>query len=295
MKFVIWAPSFDNNCGGVILLHLLCQRLNELGYEAQVRPGKRRSNWLTLDPRRLVDEVIYFVRGLRKFSTGPFGNRLASRADLGDAIVVYPETVAGNPLSAPHVVRWFLHRPGYHTGKTNYGRDELYFYIAAAFNDPEINPYWENKLVLQWVNPVYSDPGDVTRHGSCYMMRHEPNRVPSHNLQDSVCIDGLSHEEVAQIFKRTERFYSYDPYTFYLWYAAICGCIPIVVPLPGVSKGEWQVTEGDRLGLAYGEEDIEWAIATRDKLLRKLDEKRAAEDEMVKAFAEKCLAWARSR
>jgi hypothetical protein len=282
-KFVIWAPSFDETNGGSIVLHLLCRRLNEFGETALLWPHDRPAARLGGNPRE------------RLFSTGPFENPIAGPDDLQDAIVVYPEIVSGNPLGGRHVVRWFLHLPGYHTGKTGYGPDELYFYIVDAFNDPTINPHPENRLTLQWENDVYGKTNQGARSGSCYMMRHGAGRPLVHDLADSTPVDAMTHAEKAAEFNRRERFYSYDPYTFYLVYAAICGCIPIVVPEPGKTKDEWQPKPADRYGFAYGEEDIAWAVETRGALLDKLARRRVIEDDMVRRFAARCRDWYLSR
>jgi hypothetical protein len=294
-KFIIWAPSFDEQAGGAIVLHLLCHRLNELGQTALLWPAQRpRLRW----PPRLRPILSWLryrltFRGLR-YATGPFPNKLATGRDIAGSIVVYPEIVNGNPLGATHVVRWFLHKPGYHTGVVDYGPGELYFFIVDAFDDPALNPSRDNRLTLQWTNEVYSDRGGQ-RSGSCYLMRHGEERSISHDARGSVPIDALSHTEKADAFNRYARFYSYDPYTFYLWYAAICGCIPIVVPEPGLSKEAWKADEEDRYGIAYGEEDIGWAVATREKLLDKLRRRRVDEDRMVRAFVAKCTDWFRAR
>jgi hypothetical protein len=292
-KFIIWVPTFDEKMGGAIVMHLLCHRLNEMGQTAHLWPASRPLVRWPPRPRSILRWLRYALidRG-RHFSTGPFPSVLASPRDVPGSIVVYPEIVRGNPLKADHVVRWFLHKPGFHTGIADYGPGELYFFIVDAFNDEAINPTPDNRLTLQWTNEAYRDRGgDATRSGSCYLMRHGAGRALAHDLRNSVPIDGLSHAEKADAFNRCERFYSYDPYTFYLWYAAICGCIPIVVPEPGMSRRDWKLHEEDRYGIAYGEADIPWAIETRGKLLDKLRSRRETEDMMVRAFIDKCKAW----
>ena len=296
-RFVVWAPGFSESNGGAILLHLLCRRLNEAGETALLWPAERPPLWPNPGLMRGARRAFRYRRsgGDEAYSTGPFPNRLASADDIEGSIIVYPEMVAGNPIGGDRVVRWFLHRPGFHSGVVDYGPNELYFYVVEPFNDPSINPDSDNRLTLQWTNEVYRDEGRPGRQGSCYLMRHGSGRPLSHDLADSVSIEHLSHAGKAEEFNRRERFYSYDPYTFYLWYAAICGCIPIVVPEPGVPIETWKEKKEDRYGIAYGEEDIPRAVATRGLLLAKLRERRQTEDEMVAAFIAKCKHWYRSR
>ena len=108
-----------------------------------------------------------------------------------------------------------------------------------------------------------------------------------HNLSDWVLIDGLSHQEIAKIFNECKYFVSYDLYTMYSVYAAMCGCISIVVPMDGLSKEAWRPEPERRYGIAYGEDDIEFAISTRNLLLEELDRQEAENLETVKLFIEK--------
>ena len=108
------------------------------------------------------------------------------------------------------------------------------------------------------------------------------------NLVKSL-FDGLNHEEKARIFNERKYFISYDLYTLYNLYALICGAIPVVVPDENVSKEEWLANEADRYGIAYGFDDIDRAVATRDRMLRRIERIRTGEDEMLGRFVRKCL------
>jgi hypothetical protein len=290
-KFVIHTPSFSETNGGAIVLHLLCHRLREQGEQALLWPRDRPLPRLGGNPRRFLGALRYaLTRRARRFSTGPFPNRLARRRDLGDAIVVYPEVVSGNPLGGRQVVRWLLHKPGYHSGGViDYGRDDLYFFVVDAYNDPALNPDLENKLDLVWFHEAYRDEGRPHREGSCYMMRKGEGREISHDLRDSVRLDGMPHEAIADQFNRRKYFYCYDIYTMYTLYAAICGCIPVIMPEPGLSKTDWRPCEDTRYGLAYGTDDVDWAVATRGKMLEMLRHRREEEDRMLRRFVRKCV------
>ncbi len=286
-KFVIRAPTFSDTSGGEIALHLLCSRLRALGEEAYIWPARPDIlyGWPSL--RNMAYEAR---KWLRPYGTGPFANPIARHRDLEDAIVVYPEYMTGNPLRASQVVRWLLNKPGaLNAGRTGYGPDDLFFFFQAAFDDPRFNSDPTNQLMLHWVNPIYRDEGLPNRQGTCHLMRKGEGRAIVHG-PDSIALDGLGHAEMAAIFNRTERFYCYDLYTFYTIYAALCGCIPIVVPDPTISKEQWIILPKDRYGVAYGEDDVAWAVATRPDLHRQLAAQHAREEDMLVAFVDKCMA-----
>lgn len=285
-KFIIRAPTLSDMSGGEISLQLLCSRLNAMGEDAYIWPARPDIlyGWPSLR------NMAYEARGwLRPYNMGPFDNPIACRADLAEAVVVYPEHTRGNPLRAKRVVRWLLNKPGaLGRGPLNYGADDLYFFFQAAFDDPALNPDPTSHLMLHWVNPIYRDQGLPGRRGSCHMMRKGAGRTIIHP-PDSIPVDGLGHEDMAAVFNRTERFYCYDLYTFYTVYAALCGCLPIVVPDPAIPKEQWILLPKDRYGVAYGEDDVDWAVATRPDLDRQLEAMHAREDEMLAAFVDKCM------
>jgi hypothetical protein len=291
-KFIIMAPSFNELSGGAITLHLLCHRLNEAGETALLWPLERSLPRWRGNPRRVLGALRYSLTGgAQRYSIGPFKNSIARRSDLRDAIVVYPEITSGNPLGAKHVVRWLLYKPGAFTGKTNYGQDDLYFFALHSYASEVPEAYSDNKLDLVWFNDVYRDEGQPQREGTCYLLKKGADRPIVHDLDGSTLLDGLSPEEKAREFNRRSIFYSYDMYTMYSLYAAICGCVSVIIPEPGVSKEDWRAREEERYGLAYGEEDIPWALETRDKLLGRLQDQRAAEEVMLHRFISGCLDW----
>ena len=65
----------------------------------------------------------------------------------------------------------------------------------------------------------------------------------------------------------------YDTQTFYASIAALCGCIPIVVPEIGKTKEDYVKKDDHLLGIAYGDTstEIEYAIQTREKVLLRIN------------------------
>lgn len=278
--FVIWAYPFDAQSGGSIALLALCERLNELGYSAALWPADKPP---TFSPRRWA---AYFLKRLYRFQAGPFRPRFASRADLKSAVVVYPEIVPGNPLRALHVARWLLHRAGFHDAAVRFGERDSLFAYNTAFADVPL-------LTITYHLPEYRQTNFGHREGSCVLVRKGKDRPRGQHPADAEIVDDLSHAERAATFNRCRFLYCYDPYTYFANYAAICGCIPIIIPQDGVGEDQWQPDVRWRAGMAYGENRIEWAISTRDGLLANLAGQRAYEDDLVRSFAAATLgrAW----
>lgn len=212
--------------------------------------------------------------------------------DVEESVLVYPETIAGNPLKAKNIVRWFLHRPGYHSGQIDYGKGELYFFYQIIFNDPSINPDPDNLLrILHVPVEIYNEDlhkPNRQRQGTCYILRKGKNRELVHELKDSLLIDGRPHTEVSQIFNEVETFISYDTATFYSHLAVLCGCKSVVIPLEGLSKEQWQPKKELRFGIAYGFEDLVEAEKTRHLLLPFLLKDAEDANESLSNFIMKC-------
>lgn len=298
-KFIIFSPSYNENSGGIVVLHKLCSILNDLGYESYLRPyfysyELNRNN---------IGEFLYQLikwSGLgliRRFRTNPDFNTPLYKESVVDesCVVVYPEVVFGNPMRAKNVVRWLLHQPGFHEKKFFYGENELIFKFNSAvkdFNFPGSCLSSNELKVIHYPLSVYNLEGVAdTRSGTAYCVRKGRGKIFIHDDSDAVLIDGMSHEEIAKVFKRVKRFVSYDTYTAYSIFAVLCGCESIVVPDDGVSVEDWYPDEQDRYGIAYGMDDIEWAASTA---YRVKDRVKREEEKVVKAveiFAKEVLDY----
>ncbi len=293
-KFVVFADSFNENNGGVIALHRLCDLLNREGQSARLWPSRLPLH----DPQHGWASAWRFFRYYRRAWRRPyktcerFDTPRATPDDLADAVVVYPEIISGNPLRAEHVVRWLLHKPGFHKGHCEYGPNDRYFYYQKAFDDPVLNRDADNELkVIYLRDDVYRQTNAGPRSGACYILRKGKGRPMVHDLTDSVCVDKLSHEQMAAVFNRVETCISYDTYTMYSLFAALCGCVSVVVPEPGVSAEQWYPEPRDRLGLAYGFDDVEHARRTQPLLLPHLKTQETSANGSVRAFISKCAVY----
>ena len=111
--------------------------------------------------------------------------------------------------------------------------------------------------------------------GTCYTYRkaatfHNPHTIKTlHVPEDDPIPDDL--EATTDMFLRKEYFVSYDPHTYFIYAAAMLGCIPIVHPVGNLTKREWvysgfagsyaRHSRSDVLidSVAYGWEEVETA------------------------------------
>lgn len=263
--FVIFAIPYTDKSGGAMFLHSLADELVRIGERAVIFPmhWKRRSYLREL-----------YQRTARRHRAGMMPGtsaRLASRSDLlRDPIVVYPEIVAGNPLNAERVVRWLLYPPSLRGTSATFRSSDLYF-KASDFSDEVTLTGGAQLLHLFSVHPAYTDRGNRERHGTCYMLRKQAEKPILHDPDHDICLDGLDHETIAAEFNRCERFIYYDEATMYAQFAALCGCLPIVVPGIYRDRAAWSADRPiAKYGVAFGLDDTDHAIKTRHLLAEDL-------------------------
>lgn len=309
LKYIIAAPSYDPNNGGCIVLHKLCDLLNSHGEKAQLCPMDfcnyflyGNTKWQTIT-RRICHPVYTqrFYRLLRsnyqKYKTNPSWNtpvattwKLFFSYGHPDYIVVYPEILSGNMIGAKNVIRYLMHNPGHFTGKENYGHGELYFRYSNSFARdfvPKKGSVVSPHFITIFTTPsCYNRIGTVAkREGTAYIIRKGKGKRMVHDTENSILLDGKSHEEIASILKRVERLISYDPITSYSGYALLCGC-PCTIILGEDEKPETYHPDPEtRRFFAYSMNDnhvnMEEAIAWRE---RKLAEQNMRNENAIKIF-----------
>ncbi|WP_318469408.1 WavQ [Photobacterium leiognathi] len=296
-RYIIFAPSYDDNSGGSIVLHWLCHLINktELDCEAYIFPQFLTFD-MTLNPLDLMKNYLIMLKGYtlgrmrfkknEKFNTPFLPNKKIKDSD----IVIYPESVSGNPLKAKNVVRWLLHKPAYHTGKINYNSNELYYkYSKGLVGDFNLFGSKISDLILNTpyynIDLYFSNNFD-TRCSTAYSVRKGIDKKLDKHPLDAICIDGLSHYEISAIFKKCKRFISYDLYSGYSLLAILAGCEVIIVPDDNLKKTDWIPEEELRYGLAYGfsMNEIEWANKTRHLRYEQMKEQSKKTENIVSEF-----------
>ena len=265
---IVDCPPFNENNGGAIVLHVLVDKLRKLGVEAYAVS-------IEADYSNVHSPLLKALkRWNRRRRLGPFKTHpsldvpLAPEEIIEQAIVVYPETRAGNPLQSQRVVRWLLHKPGFFGVDGKFDNNDEIFYMAKAFTEDFANIPTNRSLRVSWFRTdIYKNLG-LPRSGACQMIRKRKySKITVPKFSDAILLDGKSHAEIANIFNTTEIFYCHDPYTTYAYYAVLCGCIPVITPQPGLSAEDWRNGMDLKYGIAYGNEEIDWARRTSSKLI----------------------------
>ncbi|NDE89985.1 MAG: hypothetical protein EB059_02440 [Alphaproteobacteria bacterium] len=223
--YYIIAPPYVRTSAGSRVLHLLCHSLNRKGHMAYLYmhpalPWRKHQICPDLLAPVLNEQIVqsHFERGIAP-------------------IMVYPETITGNPFGSPCVVRYVLNFPGLLGGDTVYASEELCFSYGEVLAAHTREPH--NILFLPMVDTriYYPPPEGQKRQGTCFYA--DKYQVAHHGqlfdiTKDSVEItrnkpDSQTPDQIADLFRRSELFYVYEN-TALAIEAVLCGCPVVFLP-----------------------------------------------------------------
>lgn len=241
-KFLISIDNFDPTSGGIVAMHKLCNDIIDLGREAYVTARASHN----------------------KLKTPFIGSR---EMKTNEWVVVYPEIVHGNPYSFKHVVRWVLNTPGVCGG------------VGSGFYDRKL----PTDLVFKY-SPFFKYDGIIDGHLRCTFIDYDTfnNKNVDRDIESMFFTkkggmskkyhpDGsldfaryqFNWELAAQMLNRCKYFYCYDNECFWVTLAALCGCIPIVIPNTTLSFDDWSTFfPFNKYGISFGIENIKYAVDT---------------------------------
>ena len=301
-KIAIFCTEYHDNSGGIIVMHYLCHLLRGLGVDAYMFPrfGNFLINFALNNDKRYLDYLgdnfakSLEIFGQKKYKTNPgFDTPVIFETPPGgfndDWVVIYPENTLGNPLSAKNIVRWLLAPPLQHQSVFSVNKNEYLVLHGSDVGATQIHDVYtsERYLNIEYLMiDIYNKKNTLSnRSGTAYCLRKGKGRKIVHDLNNSICIDGLSHTETAAIFNKIETFISYDVATFYSQYAVMCGADSVVIPEPILTLEEWRNIPG-KSGIAYGFEEMKWAKETTHLLERYYLEKNDKNIKQCKEFIE---------
>lgn len=319
LTYLIDAPAFNKNVGGICALHYLAHALSQVGEKNvyltnHVVNPRWESNGINRDApfflqgkedgpskfyrflSKLKQYVVFatFKRKITRLQGRLFPALLWNHFDRDRTVVIYGETVRGNPLKAENVVRWIMNTPGVCGGDGVYELTDHIFQYHTAF---KVDVKYQIKglliaLDLEHQLKAYQNQNLPTRKGGAYLVRKgrdkELNQHPADFVHADPLLEKMSDEEAAQFFNSIETFISYDDMTFISVQAALCGCKSIIIPGEGDRSLE-SLKKINRLnGIAYGFDDQDWSEGTSQLLRPWLENMNSENLATIKAFREYC-------
>ena len=235
---------------------------------------------------KILDEIGKNVRIYPTFGNveNPIFNKYYTfDFEIENSLIIYCEGTDGNPLNGKYVVRWMLSELGKNVKIDrgfSFGKKELIYYFNSEIKF-EKEPEKMNKI-YKTLSLIYYPTMFINRKQErflelCYTYRksdkYHKDIIPLHNDKSYNVLRYLESENYLELFNVHRYFVSYDPLTFLIVIAGLCGCISIVYPIKDVSEDEWlsmiAVKEYMKdknikklYGIAYGTENVDWAIKT---------------------------------
>ena len=241
MKFIVAVPSCNESSGGCNVLMNLAKKLSEYGHDSKV---------LVMD---------------KKYTSTIYTNYYTEDTIDNNIILIVPEGTYTLPLNTCITIRWILFGSDIYP---TYNKNEIIYYFAPFCKNNPANKrlslnYWpsgvENKNLVRTNESCYIGHKGMANPLICYMFTNNKLPLKGINLQ------GYSHKSIIEIFNNTKYFYCYDPCSFLVVMALMCGCIVIQYPIIGYSAEEWRYATNlipSLNGISYGHDNLAHAEAT---------------------------------
>lgn len=244
MKFVVSIDRISETSGGVNVLCELAKRIADKGFESYI-----------------------YLRHMETAHNNKIYQKYITESEIDDdTYVIYPEMDVGNCLKAKNIIRWVLY--GSHM-YDQYDSNEIIYYLA---------PFCKENIIKQQLFIMHIPEG-IKNHNLprpnelCYIVKKGMNysrirNVFQQNRLNGICLDVVkSHNELVEIFNTTRYFFCYDPCSFLVIFALLCGCIVYFEPVEGYTEEEWMyATSLDKFGrlkgFSYGANNLDYARAT---------------------------------
>jgi hypothetical protein len=201
-EWYIVTPPYTHASAGVVVLHRLCHKLREIGREAFVSTT----------------------------GTNPMWNTPHKPAPAPNGIVVYPESIGGNPFGARHVVRYVLFYPGkIGSGTTEYDPAELVVYYGDRFR---IGP-GPVVIIAATDASLFYDTHEPKTRDVVFVCKGDPSAAPWPGGATRITQWWPpTREETAALLRSARRVYSYDSCSAILLESTLCGA-EVYVPQDG--------------------------------------------------------------
>ncbi len=223
IPYLVYAPRLTGNSAGLRVLIRITQLLSEAGLDASLIIPKHRTAGTKLLQR---------FHGLK---VADLGHLLTLDKAERNPIVVYPESIAGNPLNSANIARLVLNIPGMFGGDQRYGAHEMVFGYEDALTRM-VDGLGTLKIEVVDRALFIPPPPGTPRTKTCfYAGKYRKLGGTTTGLPEG-CIEILhegpqaqSPKEIAALLQQSLALYTFEP-TLLTTEAGLCGCPNVFVP-----------------------------------------------------------------
>lgn len=296
-EFLVVAPPYSKDSGGIMALHYLCHLLNDIGTAHIVPlPFGRLLSYANMKDFDLIKNLE--IQNVKNFSVASHLNTPIFEGSTAqdNLVIVYPEIVHGNPLQGKNVARWLLYHSGAHRHEICLSKGEVQFQYRSVFTPAFIEGFVELSEILLYVLevPKYvhqtltkevglsANVVQKGREGVAYCVRKGVK--VNHPLLDETAInvDGRPFDEIVAILRQCTHFVSFDPDTFYSLVACALGCYSIV--LADLNPDQLEERKINQRYISWNGQNIEETWNYRQHALDELDKSERLNKSNVEAF-----------
>lgn len=222
--YYIVAARYIRTSAGIKALHYLCHALNRMGEQAFLIIHPHFPPYLSTHPALNTPQLTKRIMDYH-------------RAEGLTPITIYPESVKGDPMKAPFIVRYVLNYAGLLGGDAEYPANEYCISYSQAI--AATVPTNRQTIFIPASDPNFFVPPapGARRHGACFYAGKFKNY---HGGKTLALTDGLveivrdrddqqSPEQIRDLFQRCERFYCYENSALAIE-AMLCGCPVVFLP-----------------------------------------------------------------
>tara|TARA_R110000822_G_scaffold118493_1_gene251226 strand:- start:178 stop:1131 length:954 start_codon:yes stop_codon:yes gene_type:complete len=288
--------------GGILAMHYLAFQLAKKGYNVY-----------------MFTEPYYDNENLHSIKSWRVGRWLEDGAISGEGeaqqweqftypinktVVVYDQDAYHNALGINNVARWMLHTPQSHIMETWGESDSIFTYGDQETLKDGIQKVEGNLIAMDFHLDTFKNRNLKERKGVCHLFHKHtsPNAKTFINELNSTDLGSWKAkgcwEYMAEQFSKHEYFITYDQLSFWPQVAALCGCKSIVMNPPKHDKSCYDPSTTPeqyraenplkKYGVAFGFNDLQWAIDTQHLVGPHLEEMDKKNKETIDNFA---LFW----
>jgi hypothetical protein len=281
INFIVFSPTpeYIDYIGGVMVNHSLANYLAKLGENSYIYANSTKEGYSsTLIPWRT--DIDY----------DPQNTILICSAGAGEH--TFEHYIPENIKNIPNKVKWLVNDQVKY-----YPEGEKFYTYCDYFPTLENQKVDGNFLSLDIEHNIFFN-NNTTRKGGCFYTKgtqiknkyHKDNDLSLDNIYSMPSFQRNLY--LSEVFNSKEYFICYSHRSFIAAIAALCGCTVIVIPYDDTPREYWENNFPTfKYGIAYGIDDIQWALDTKHLVRENLQNIQSQGVEDIKSFINDCYIW----